>query len=210
LKSLINIYDLSNDEDEGSSIRYLQAVATIPDRDRLQVKMRLHESNIRLIHANQQAIIQVDAAGEQKYSGHVSHISTIPLSGSYPNYNLREYRLTIDVDVDPEVSRSLSPGMTATVNIIADRRDSTLQTSVQSIVEVGGKYVAFVRKGDEILHREVEVGIFSDNQIEILSGLEEGEEIVLKPRVTCAQRIVSLEKEFTDGNPQSYWLSMVQ
>ena len=155
-------------------------------------------------------MIQVDAAGEQRYLGHVSHISTVPLSGRYPNYNLREYRVTVDLDADPEVSRSLSPGMTATVNIVADRRDSTIQASVQSVVQVGDKHVAFVRNGDEVQHRVVELGISSDSQVEILSGLEEGEEVVLKPRVTCAQRIVFLGKEFTNGHQQSYWLSMVR
>ncbi len=194
--------------DEGSSMRYLQPIAKIPDRDRLQVKLRLHESNIRLMRTGLPAIIEIDAAGQDRYQGHISHLSTVPLAGLYPNYHLREYRVTVDVDVDPELARTIAPGMTAKVNIIAEQRQSTLQAPVQSIVEVGGEHIVFVRHGNEVEHRNVEVGISSDNEIEILNGLEEGEEIVLKPRVTCAQRIIALQKQSTGTEEERFWLSM--
>ncbi len=194
--------------DEGSSMRYLQPIAKIPDRDRLQVKLRLHESNIRLIRTDLPTTLKVDAIGLDQFQGHVSHLSTVPLAGRYPNYHLREYRVTVDIDADPEMARTLAPGMTATVNIIAEQREAALHTPVQSIVEVAGQHVAFVRQGENLEHRVVEVGISSDEKIEILSGLEEGEEIVLKPRVTCAQRIVSLQKQFAESPDQNFWLGM--
>lgn len=194
--------------DEGSSMRYLQAVATIPDRDRLQVKVRVHESNIRLIEVGQPVVIKVDATGLVQYSGHVSLISRVPLSGSYPNYHLREYRVTVDIDADPEMSRTIAPGMTATVNIIAAQRQSTPQVAVQSVVEIGEDYYAFVKKGDEIRPRVVKVGISSDSQLEVIEGLEVGEVIVQKPRVTCAQRIASLQQAGLSDSDQNYWLSL--
>lgn len=196
--------------DEGSSVRYLQALATIPDRDRLQVKLRLHESNIRLIDKDQPALIQVDANPDHVYQGHISHISTVPMSGRYPNYHLREYRVTVDLDADPEMSRTIAPGMTASVNIVAAQRQATLQVPVQAVVEVGDEYLAFVRNNGEIEHRIVKVGISSDDKLEITEGLDEGEEVVLKPRVTCAQRIVALQRTLQKGDENSYWLSLVR
>lgn len=193
--------------DEGTSMRYLQPIVKIPDRDRLQVKVRIHESNIRHIERGQAVVINVDAAGRNQYVGHVHQISRVPLAGRRPNYHLREYSVTINVDADPEAARTIAPGMTATADIIAAQRDSAVQAAMQSIVQIGDEYVVFVKEGDEIEPRTVEVGISSDDTIEILDGLSEGETIVFKPRVTCTQRILALQSIATEKKTSSIWLT---
>lgn len=193
--------------DEGSSVRYLQPIAKIPDRDRLEIDLRIHESNIRLLTVGQPVMIQVDAAGREEYSGHVKHVSRVPLAGRYPNYHLREYKVTIGVDADPELARTLAPGMTATANIVAASRSAATYAPITSVVEVRGEHMAFVRRGDDIEPRAITVGISTDDSIEILSGLEAGEEIVQKPRVTCSQLIATLQKSATSD--EGYWLSML-
>lgn len=195
--------------DEGCSMRYLQPIAKIPDRDRLQVKVRVHESNIRLLKVGQPVKVNVDATGLEEYPGRVRLVSRVPLAGQRPNYHLREYEVTVDIDADPEMLRTLAPGMTATANIIAAQRSLATYAPLQSVAEVGNEHVVFVKRGDEIESRNVSIGISTDASIEILSGLEHGEEIVLKPRITCAQYISALQQNSSFDGEQNFWLSMI-
>lgn len=192
---------------EGSSVIYLQPVCKIPDRNRLQVQLRVHESNIRLIEQNQSALVKIDAVSGAQYLGRVSNVSTVPVSGRYPNYDLREYRVTIDLEITPEQARSLAPGLTAQVSIIAAQRSSTVRIPIQSVVEIGDELIAFVKSGNNVEPRVLEVGINNDLEVEVLSGLEEGDQIVGRPRVTCAQRILALRKEVQKLPEEELWIS---
>lgn len=192
---------------EGSSVYYLQSIATIPDRDRLQVDLRVHESNVRFIREGLPAVVEVDAYGDQLIRGTVASLSRVPLPGRYPNYHLREYRVSVDLDVAPELARELAPGLTAKVNIIADRRQSTVHVPMQSVVEVGGDFFVFARSGESVEPRAVQIGISDEDSIEIVDGLDEGEEIVFKPRVTCAQRILALQHEAAQSHPGD-WMTV--
>lgn len=184
---------------EGSSVYYLQSIAKLPDREHLQVQLRVHESRINMLEEGQPAVITIDAAQGKTFRGRVSKISTVPLSPRHPQYDLREYGVVVDIINEPEIATALAPGMTATANIVAAERQSAIQIPIQAIVEVAGRHVAFVRRGDNVEPREIAIGMTGNDSIEILSGLDEGEQVVLKPRITCAQRIVALEGRLLAG-----------
>ncbi|MCA8997007.1 MAG: HlyD family efflux transporter periplasmic adaptor subunit [Planctomycetaceae bacterium] len=179
--------------EEGSSVRHLQTIAKLPNRELMDVHLRIHESKAQTLAVGQTTLLEVDAARDTTLRGRVKSITKVPLSGRYPNYELREYGVVVSVDLESVRSMTLAPGMTATAHILTNQRQSTLLAPMRSIVEVAGRTVAFVRSGDEILARDVEIGLTNENTIEILEGLEEGDEIVLKPRVTCAQRLLDIE-----------------
>ncbi|TWT58353.1 macrolide transporter subunit MacA [Thalassoglobus neptunius] len=195
--------------EEGSRVRYLQQIAHIPDRDNLKVELRVHESNIRLINHDSDAIVTIDALQETPFRGTVSHVSKIPTNGRYPNYHLREYKVTVALDIDPELARTIAPGLSADVTIISEQRENALRVPHQSVVEIGGDYYSFVKSGDYVEERIVEVGINDDSQIEIISGLEEGEQVVTKPRVTCASLIASLQDRTDARDGTSGWLAFL-
>jgi HlyD family secretion protein len=189
--------------EEGDRVRFRQTIAKIPDRERLTVEVRLHESQIRMIEKGQPVGITVDAAADERYRGRISEVATVPLSGRFPNYHLKEYRVVVAIDAEGERARRLAPGMTANVNVVAARRQHAVQVPIHSVAEVSGRHVAFVRVGDNLEHREVEIGVVNDEAVEILSGLEEGEQVVHKPRVTCAQRLIALEHRYLTETAQA-------
>lgn len=189
--------------EEGDQVRFRQTIVKIPDREQLTVEIRLHESQIRMVELGQPTEITVNATADERYRGRVSEVATVPLSGRFPNYHLKEYRVVVDVDAKGERARRLAPGMTANVNIVAARRKHAVQVPIHSVAEVAGRHVAFVRVGDNLEHRNVDVGIVNDDTVEILAGLEEAEEIVLKPRVTCAQRLIALENRYLNETAQA-------
>jgi multidrug efflux pump subunit AcrA (membrane-fusion protein) len=189
----------------GDQIRYQQSVAQLPDRNRLQVNLRLHESRIRQIAVNQPVLVAVDAFPDTRIPGVVQQIGSVPQRGRFPNYDLRDYQITVMLQSEPEQLQQYAPGMTATARIFTAQKSDALTVPVASVIEVSGRRIAFVRTGDDVIARDVETGIVSDTSIEILSGLAEGDQVVAIPRQTCSERISAMQLELSQRLAQSFW-----
>lgn len=181
--------------EEGSSVWFLQTLATIPDRQRLQVSLRIHESRIRLMQIGQLADVVIDAFPHEKLNGRVTSISTVPLSGRFPNYDLKEYKATVEINADPSHLSRIAPGMTAQVAVRAADLPAAIAIPLTSSVQIAGQHYAFVRRGADVEIRPIEIGFVNDQKIEVRSGLDAGEQIVIKPRVSCADRIAWMESQ---------------
>lgn len=194
--------------EEGSSVRYRQPIALIPDRDHLQVSMRIHESQVASVEPGQPAVIEISAMNEGPLPAEITHVSRFSVPGRYPNYQLREFDVIVDLAIAPEVARKIAPGMSAKVTVSVSRQSDALRVPLQSVVEIGGDYYTFVREGGTVMERPVEIGLTNDTQVEILTGLSEGDEIALQPRVTCAADIARLQDLGTTTSSEQ-WLAGV-
>ena len=190
---------------EGSRTRYLQTLASIPDRERMQVNLRIHESRIRLLEEGQSADIRVDALSDRTFQGRIASVSTVPVSGQFPNYDLREYRVVVELTGDQQELKQLAPGMTAHVAVHTARKSQAVLTPLSSVVQIAGKNYAFVRDQTDVRLQDVTVGLSNDQSIEVLGGLQAGDEVVARPRVTCAERLLQLEQTMLAENENLAW-----
>ena len=123
----------------------------------------------------------------------------------------------------PENFSPFRPGMTATVDIITKRKENIVAVPISAVVvkddttsvkkdvvaelekkeqEQKGtapksdkKYeCVFVKVGDKAKLRVVKTGIQDDSNIEIISGLKPGEEIIIGPYTTVSKDLVSNDK----------------
>lgn len=195
--------------EEGSAVRFRQLLATIPDRTTMKVELRIHESRIRHIELGQRAVVRVDATGHTMFQGRVINVATVPLSPRYPNYDLREYTVEVAIDEPSDVVANLAPGMTANVDIYAASREMAVHVPVHAVAAVGGDHYAFVRVGDNVETRQVELGLQTDELVEVVSGLEPGEEVVVSPRTTIADRVTWLERTVTSQASQDDWFHVL-
>ncbi len=179
--------------EEGDTVTTLQSIVHLPDRDQMQVKLRVHESLLQRVHVGNPASVHLDALPGVELEGKVSNISKVPMPGRYPNYEVREYCVHVTLDETVKGFQEVAPGMTANVIMISGERKNTLMAPVESITKVAGRCIAFVRYGDDVQPRDVEIGLVNNDVVEILNGLEEGEELVQRPRITCAKRISAIE-----------------
>ncbi len=183
---------------EGETVRYRQEVVRIPDLNELQVKLRIHESQIDGVVEGLAATIAVDAYPGLVFTGHVTSVSPVPTAGSSRySRDLKEYDAAIRIDAAPEEMKNLKPGLTAKVDIHISRREDCLSVPPQSVVNLFGHQMIFVNTPDGIEHREIEIGLVADTGIEVLSGLQPGEEVLLSPRTTCSKQIVALTESFS-------------
>jgi len=88
------------------------------------------------------------------------------------------YEITIDFEDPPE---KLKPGMTADVIIKTASRENVLVIPEEAIEKKDGKVIVQVFIGKTPQEREIEIGLIgSDDMVEVISGLKEGEEVVIK------------------------------
>jgi len=89
------------------------------------------------------------------------------------------FQVTIEV-LSPNKSL-LKPEMTANVEIVAAEKDKALLVPAEAVTRQRGKPVVAVARTDGATEeRQVDVGITDDVSVEILSGLSEGESVVVQ------------------------------
>jgi HlyD family secretion protein len=82
-----------------------------------------------------------------------------------------------------EQDSRIRPGMTANIDIITEDIPNTFVIPAGAIVDTDGKKIVMVNEGGEIISREVTVGVTSSvGEVQITSGLNEGDIIMLNPK----------------------------
>jgi HlyD family secretion protein len=163
---------------EGATVRERQAIITIPDMTRMSVNVKIHETYIKKVVKGQKVRITVDAFPDKPLSGEVTKVGVLPDSQNrWMNPDLKVYGVTIAIDSTQDW---VKPGMSAKVEIMVNRLDNVVQIPVQAVTMNDGHQVCYVAGGMKPERREVEVGEFTDEFIEIKSGLKEGERVLLR------------------------------
>lgn len=138
-----------------------------------EIKVDVPETDIPKIQIGDIAVITLDALGEDvKFSGRVL---TVELA-STEIQDVVYYRVTVTVDPG---DKEIKSGMTANVSLATDRRIGVLAIPVRAIKTNGGKKVQVLEAGAP---REVavELGLRADDgRVEIISGLSEGQDVIL-------------------------------
>jgi len=167
---------------EGATVRERQSIITIPDMTHMSVRVKIHESYIKKIHKGQKARITVDAFADKVLDGEVTLVGVLPDSqNTWMNPDMKVYLTTITIAGTHDW---LKPGMTAKVEILANELTNVLQIPIQAVAPFEQSQVCYVLKGRSPERREVEIGEFNDEFIEIKKGLAEGEAVLLHPPET--------------------------
>jgi len=185
---------------EGAQVRERQAIINLPDVTQMKVDCRIHESQIAAVRRGLPVRVRMEAFPDRPFNGIVTEVSSVPITGRWPNMDLREYDTEIKLTDDVEILRTLRPGLTAQVEILVDNREDVLQVPVQSIVSVAGKQFGFVLKEDGPQQRDLVVGQSNLTHVEIKGGLEAGERVVMNPRSRFVEQIAAVEAEMNKAS----------
>jgi len=184
---------------EGATVRERQAIITIPDTTRMSVNVKIHESYIKKVKKGLKARITVDAFPEEALTGEVTKVGVLPDSQNrWMNPDLKVYLTTVAVDGTQEW---VKPGMSAKVEILVKTLDDVLYIPVQAVSPNNGKQVCYVSHGLKPERRDVEVGEYNDEFIEVKSGLKEGERVLLRPPGSGETDATSKEKRPDEKSP---------
>jgi multidrug efflux pump subunit AcrA (membrane-fusion protein) len=161
-----------------SSVNYATTtIIELIDPSRMELKTKVDEVDIPSVKLGQKAIIKLDALPDLKLEGTVTAISLLPSEEG----GVVLYEVKIGFDV-PE-SSGLRGGMTATADIVTDERSNALLVPNRAIrQDSSGNPVVKIMVGDQTQERAVVTGISDGLQTEIISGLNEGDRVVIESR----------------------------
>lgn len=164
---------------EGATVRERQSILTIPDMREMAVKVNIHESAVQRVAVGQSVKVSVDAFPDEQLTGVVTKVAVVADSAnSFMNPDLKVYPTTIKIDGTHDWLR---PGMSAEIEILVRSLEDVIYVPIQAVTYFDDKRVVYVSNRGRPERREIEVGTFSESYIEIVSGLEEGEEVLLLP-----------------------------
>ncbi len=146
---------------------------TIIDLERLQVDAYVDEVDIGKVKVGQRAVFTVDTFPAMDFEGKVSAI--------YPKAVIQDNVVNYDVvvEIDTSYYGLLRPEMTASVTIFLERREGVLAVRAKAVQRERGKNVVYVIADERTEPREIKVGWRDGQWIEVASGLEEGETVLL-------------------------------
>jgi len=164
---------------EGATVRERQPILTIPDMTEMAVRVNIHESAVKRVSVGQKVIVTVDAFANVELTGEVIKVAVVADSANaFVNPDLKVYPTMVRVD---GIHDWLRPGMSAEVEIQVETLTDVVYIPIQAVTYFEDQQVVYVTRGGRAQMREVKVGSFSELYIEISSGLEEGEKVMLLP-----------------------------
>ncbi len=159
-------------------------VVTITEIDRLRFQLNVPTTLFAQLDLGQTALdIEVDAYPGEIVEGRVTRI--------YPEADSATRTVRIETTVDNTAGRYM-PGMYAVATLALNRRDNVLVVPFQSVVRNVDHHLIY-RVVDGIARAvEVEVGIRSDEVLEIAAGIDDDDDIVVigQHRLTDGARVV--------------------
>ena len=158
----------------GESLTPNQTVILLNAKGNLEVTANISEIDIARISIGDSVEITLDAfTDDEVWTGTIVAIQPAETVVD----NVIFYETTIRFDNEDERLRS---GMTANLDIETERRDSVLRMPVRALnLKNGDTYVEVLGERNMIKKVDVEVGLETDDFIEIISGPNEGDEVVV-------------------------------
>lgn len=160
-------------------------IMRIADLSTKEIQAKIDETDIGSIRVGQKATFTVDSYTNKKFEAVVSKISQTDTgntwdasksSSSTSTNSVIYYYVTLDVS-DPE--NLLFPAMTARVDIHTSNKSGVLTIPISTLrTDASGTYVMVKNDDGSQEKKYVEVGIYGTDNVEIVSGLTDGEEVV--------------------------------
>jgi HlyD family secretion protein len=164
---------------EGTQVREGQEILSIPRAGGMIAQASIHESVLKQVLPGMPCTIVVDALTGLEYHGKVEFVARLPDKGNWwANPNQRLYRTEVSID---DSNAEMRPGMSCSIEILAEVIPNTLFAPLQCVFLQGGKTIAFVDTATGAQMRDVKVGKSSEKWVQILEGLTEGEPVLLTP-----------------------------
>ena len=162
----------------GNTISEGDALFKVTSLDPLVAYLHVPEREYRNVDPGQAVGIEIDALGGETIVATVSRVSPIvdPQTGTF--------KITVEIF---DEQRRIKPGMFGRIGVIYDVHEDALQIPRSAIIEDQGTASVFVVEEGRAVRRTVETGYSNKGMVEILSGLQDGEQVVTVGQASLKQ-----------------------
>ena len=183
-------------------------VLRVADLNRMEVVVDVNENDIIRVKLGDTAVVEVDAYLDRDFKGIVTEIANSAATLGTTSDQVTNFKVRILIlkesyeDLITEKNPSpFRPGMSASVDIYTSSKTGVLTVPIQAVTtrtdttntdpaaqdEI--RTLVFVSDGTYALARDVKTGIQDNVNIEILSGLTEGEDVIVQPFSAISKKL---------------------
>jgi RND family efflux transporter MFP subunit len=148
---------------------------TIIDPSSFKVYAEIDELDINSVRPGQEAVVSFESAPGERYRARVERI--------VPQADEERKTLPVVLYIGDYIP-NLSDGLSATVNIVQERRPNALTIPSAAIIDQsnGQARLFVVGRNNTLELRKVRIGIRGEEYVEILEGVQEDDRVVLDPQ----------------------------
>ena len=158
-----------------------KALLTVADLSTLVVKADLNQIDVAKAKLGQPVALTLDALPGKKYEAKVTQIAPASVTPKGKDVDVFPVEATLTL-----ADGLIKPGMSADLRMHIETRSGVLSLPIEAIAkETGKSFVTRVLGDDKGKQRtekvEVKVGARNDREVEVTSGLKEGDRVLIKP-----------------------------
>lgn len=204
-------------------------ILRVANLNNMEVEVDVNENDIVKIQIGNTANIEVDAYLRRQFKGIVTSISN-SASAELTADQVTNFKVKVRIlkesyedmlEGKPANYSPFRPGMTATVDIITEKKENIIAVPISAVVvksdttatkrdvlkeleekekelktgETDKKFeCVFVKVGDKAVLRPITTGIQDDTNIEIVKGLKKGEEVITGPYNVVSKELTANDK----------------
>ncbi len=169
ITSPVNGFVARRNVDPGAFVSQQAPVADVVDITRVRLVANVVEKDLTELESGNSTSVEVDAFPGEKFSGRIARVSPVldPATRTAP----------IEIEI-PNPDFRLKPGMYARVGITTQTKKEALVLPSTAVVDLGGRRGVFQLQNEVAVFRTVQVGSEQGSLVEILGGLNEGDEVI--------------------------------
>ncbi|MCL9981021.1 MAG: efflux RND transporter periplasmic adaptor subunit [Bacteroidia bacterium] len=193
-------------------------IMRISNLSSMEVQVNINENDIVRVHLGDSADIRVDAYPDRVFKGVVSEIANSAKFNTAQNVSEQVTNYTVKIRISRAsyadliskgIKSPLLPGMTASADIKTNTRSQVVSVPISALTtrnpqsfKNGSSPVTDSKTSTWVFKYEngkakavkIEVGIQDIDYFEVLSGLKDGEEIIVEPSMAIAKTLVDGDK----------------
>lgn len=179
---------------EDGSVQMGTELVTVTDYNNLEMIVNVDELDIGKVQVGQTAKVEVNALSDKEFTGTVTNVAKEANSESTSSTAKYQVKITINEPAGIKI------GMTAEATITTEQKENVLTVPVAAIQKQDDQYYVLIPSQDqasvaeqaedsansdstsqtiETKQQNIEIGLQNNTVVEIVSGLAEGEEVVL-------------------------------
>jgi RND family efflux transporter MFP subunit len=149
-------------------------VATLPDLSKMVTKTYVNEIDISHLKTDLIVNLTVDAFPNKSYTGKVVNVANV--GEQLPNSDAKVFEVIVEIN---EKDTLLRPAMTTNNKILIEEVSDVIYIPQESIFVTDSTSYVIVKSSLGLRKQKVELGRTNDNYVIILSGITEGEDILM-------------------------------
>lgn len=152
--------------DIGAQVAQGEKVAIVSDLSHFKIEGEIADTYGDRIAAGSRAIVKV---GKEELAGIVTDVTPLSKNGV----------MSFSVRLEQDNHKRLRSGLKTDVYVLTAVKDSVMRIANGSYYVGPGEYELFVRSGNEVLKRKVQLGDSNYELVEVVSGLKPGDQVVV-------------------------------